>query len=631
MTASEVESLLAAPPFAGLDAEFAGLMGRLAAGPSPALRLAAALVSRRRSEGEVCLDLSRAAGQVVENDGGFLCRTPSLPDWISALRSSPEVVGEPGTRRPLILEGARLYWHRYWDYEHRLATMLSTRAAAPATSEDDPGRVASLLAVLFPGTRTDMPNWQKVAAFLAFRNRLTVLLGGPGTGKTRTVSRALALLLAQEGPGLRVSVTAPTGKAAARLRSAIRNAKRELEESVPAMAALDDEVRTIHRLLRIHPETGVPRFDARNPLDADVLVVDEASMVDLALMTKLVAALPETSRLILIGDRDQLAAVEAGSVLGDLAPPGGGNWFSPALCAEILAASGVRAPEADSAVPTLADRCIELQASHRFGEGSAIQRASRCVNAGDASGALEVLSEQSTPDRGGDDAIWQTLPSRERLRESLRAVVHTGFARLFHTTDPRTALEAMDQFRILTAIRSGPYGVEGMNQLIADLLRELGWIRGETWYAGRQVLVTANDPESGLFNGDLGVVLPDPEGHLAVWFSDPDGSPRRVSTARLPPHETAFALTVHKSQGSEFDEVLLVLPERPSRVVTRELVYTGLTRARRRATIWSREAVFRDAISRRIERASGLRERFWGPGGRNSAPRSRNPMTTSPE
>lgn len=611
MNASEVESLLAAPPFAGLDAEFAGLMERLSGSSNPALRLAAALVSRRRSEGEVCLDLSRAAEQVVENDEGHHCRTPSLQVWISTLRTSPEVVGKPGARRPLILEGTRLYWHRYWDYEHRLANMLSARAAAPAIPGDDSGRVASLLAVLFPGTRPDAPDWQKVAAFLAFRNRLTVLLGGPGTGKTRTVSRALALLLAMEGPDLRVSVTAPTGKAAARLRSAIRNAKRELAESVPAMASLDDEVRTIHRLLRIHPETGIPRFDARNPLDADVLVVDEASMVDLALMTKLMAALPETSRLILIGDRDQLAAVEAGSVLGDLAPPGGGNAFSPARCAEIFAATGVRVPESDPAVSPLGDRCIELQASHRFGEGSAIQRASRCVNAGDASGALAVLGEVSTPDRGGDDAVWQTLPSRDRLREALRPVVRSGYARVFKASDPREALEAMDQFRILTAIRSGPYGVEGVNQLIADLLRETGWIRGETWYAGRQVLVTANDPESGLFNGDLGVVLPDSEGHLAVWFSDPDGSPRRVSTARLPSHETAFALTVHKSQGSEFEEVLLVLPERPSRVVTRELVYTGLTRARRKATLWSRESVFRDAVSRRIERASGLRARLW--------------------
>ena len=611
MNASDVDSLLAASPFAGLDAEFARLMERLSGSLNPTLRLAAALVSRRRSEGEVCLDLTRTAGRIVENDEGHRCRTPSFSEWISTLQSSPAVVGKPGARRPLILDGTRLYWHRYWDYEHRLAAMLSARASATSIEENDPGRIASLLAVLFPGAHTDAPDWQKVAAFLAFRNRLTVLLGGPGTGKTRTVSRALALLLALEGSDLRVSVTAPTGKAAARLKSAIRNAKRELAESVPAMAGLEDEVRTIHRLLRIHPETGVPRFDARNPLDADVLVVDEASMVDLALMTKLVAALPETSRLILIGDRDQLAAVESGSVLGDLAPIGGGNRFSHGLCAEIFAATGVRVQEADPGASLLADRCVELQASHRFGEGSAIQRASRCVNAGDAQGALAVLGEVPTPDRDGDDAVWQTLPSRERLREALRSFVHTGFARLFQSTDPQGALEAMDQFRILTAIRSGPYGVEGMNQLIADLLRESGWIRGETWYAGRQVLVTANDPESGLFNGDLGVALPGPEGRLAVWFADPDGTPRRVSPTRLPPHETAFALTVHKSQGSEFDEVLLVLPERPSRVVTRELVYTGLTRARRRVTVWSRDSVFRDAVSRRIERASGLRERLW--------------------
>jgi len=615
MTSAELDRLLVGPPFAGLDAEFAALLERMEGGSRPELRLAAALVSRRRSEGQVCLDLAMASGVSVENDAGATVMTPSLNAWQTALGRSSEVVGGPGELKPLVLEGHRLYWRRYWDYEQRLATALQTRVQETPAAVEVP-RLREGLKRLFPGGALEEPDWQQVAAFLVVRHRLTVILGGPGTGKTRTVARALALLFELQGPSLRVAVAAPTGKAAARLQATIRRAKVELGAVVPALAALSDDVKTVHRLLKVKPGTGCPHFDAANPLPLDVLVVDEASMVDLALMTKLVSALPATARLVLLGDKDQLAAVEAGSVLGDLAAGRESNRYSSGLSAAFAETMGIALPVTGGKASPLADCFVELRANHRFGTDSGIYRASQCVNHGDAAGALRSLRHRtvSPQEEAGTEgqALWQELPGRAELRRALRQTVRSRFGPMCGATDPLAALQAMETFRILAAVRSGPFGVEGLNLLIVDLLREAGTIAGGPWYSGRQVLVTANDPEAGLFNGDLGVVLTGTDGTPAVWFSDVDGAPRRVTPSRLPPHETAFALTVHKSQGSEFDEVLLILPERPSPVVTRELVYTGLTRARRRTEIWSREGAFREAVSRRTDRASGLRERLWG-------------------
>lgn len=631
MTSTELDPLLAGPPFAGLDAEFANLMERLNGGERPELRLAAALVSRRRSEGQVCLDLAAEADGTVENESDQSLRTPALDPWIASLRGADAVVGGPGEEKPLILEGTRLYWRRYWDYEQRLATALNARADGPAHGAEPSGLGAGLKK-LFPGATTGEPDWQQVAAFLVVRNRLTVILGGPGTGKTRTVARALALLLELHGTTLRIAVAAPTGKAAARLQATIRRARTELADVVPSIAALSDEVRTIHRLLKVNPSSGRPRFDAENPLPLDLLVVDEASMVDLALMTKLVAALPASARLVLLGDKDQLAAVEAGSVLGDLAAGAARNRFSTGLCAAFASTTGETLPATAGSAPALGDCFVELTANHRFGSDTGIFRVSQCVNGGDAAGALQAMSRRTSPESPEvvGEAAWRDLPARDELRQVLRDPVLAGFGPVCRATDPAAALESMERFRVLAAVRAGPYGVEGLNLLIVDLLREAGLVGGGNWYVGRQVLVTSNDPEARLFNGDLGVVLPGPDGHPGVWFMDLDGAPRRVAPSRLPSHETAFALTVHKSQGSEFDEVLLVLPERSSPVVTRELVYTGVTRARRRTELWSREGVFREAVFRRTERASGLTVRLWGERATRLAGPLRTPVPPPP-
>jgi exodeoxyribonuclease V alpha subunit len=334
-------------------------------------------------------------------------------------------------------------------------------------------------------------------------------------------------------------------------------------------------------------------------------------MVDLAMMSRLASALRPDARLILLGDRDQLASVEAGAVLGDICDTGTVHRFSKKFCEELADLTG--APPsceiAEAETSGLADGIVELQRSYRFGESSGIRAASRAVNEGDGDEALRLA-------RSGefDDIGWQALPARAELETALTKPVRQAFgAYLDRLDDPEAAFSAFNGFRLLCAVRSGPFGVENVNRLVERILRRSGMIQGGgEWYPGRPVMVTRNDYSLRLFNGDVGLALPDGKGGTAAFFPEEGGGIRRVAPLRLPEHETVFAMTVHKSQGSEFDRVLLLLPDADVPVLTRELVYTGLTRAIRRADIWAAPSIFRDAVRRPIRRASGLRDALWG-------------------
>ncbi len=611
MSVSAMRSESTGVTFEALDLEFARLMERLSGGSNAALRGAAALVSRQRAQGDVCLELRRAAGTSVELAPGESVTLPELSVWRDQLQSA-SVVGGPGAVTPLILDSQdRLYLRRYWWYEQEVSAALEQRIKRDSDEgEPDRARLRVLLDTLFPTVGRGV-DWQRVAAFAATRRRLCLISGGPGTGKTTTVVRILALLLElSPARALRIAVTAPTGKAAARLQDSLRLQKTELEARVASAAGLPTDVETIHRLLGARPGSPYFRHDSRNPLPVDILVVDEASMVDLALMAKLLLAVPPHARVLLLGDKDQLASVEAGNVLGDLSADPELNRFTADFIREYSAAGGPVLPARSSAVYALSDVVIQLQRSHRFSEGSGIQRVSAAVNRGDADRVLLELERCRADASGG--VLGRPVPGRHLLREALRSTVIEGFGALMRAADAEQALLAMTGFRVLAAVRDGPYGVAALNALMVELLDEAGLVEGAgDGFRGRQVMVTSNDYSANLFNGDLGVVWPDERGRPMVWFPSPDRGVRRVSPARLPAHETAFALTVHKSQGSEFESVLLILPDRVSRVLTRELVYTGLTRARERTEVWFSEAVLREAIGRRTERASGLRDRLW--------------------
>ncbi len=597
---------------APIDRHFADLMARLSGG-SPEVKLAAALVSHYRREGHICVDLEeyeqKPPPAEMVADLGF-ASWPGGTSLVQRLRSA-SVVGRPGDFKPLVLdESGRLYLHRYWEYETALAEAIArlAKGSAPLVDQQE---LRKGLTRLFPRNGGEDVDWQLVAAFAAILKRLCIISGGPGTGKTRTVVVLLALLLEQH-PALRVALAAPTGKAAARLQEALKHAKATLPCAQAAKDRLPTEASTIHRLLGSIPDSAFFRHDADNPLPFDVIVIDEASMVDLALMAKLVAAIPPSARLILLGDKDQLASVEAGAVLADLCNGGGQHRFSDKFIAEFKSLTGQKLPSevVGGRASDLSDCIVELRKNYRFGEQSGISRLSQTVKGGDSEKALEVLCNSCDPE--SSQVCWKPLPPPVGLKAALKPIVLSRYQDYLQAGSPAEALEALSRFRILCALRSGPYGVESLNRLVEEILSEAGLIVANArFYAGRPVMVVRNDYNLRLFNGDIGVVLPNDAKELRACFAGTEQTIRDFMPIRLPEHETAYAMTVHKSQGSEFERVLLVLPGEDSRVLTRELVYTGLTRASKEVELWSDLAVFATAVRRRTSRRSGLREALW--------------------
>ncbi|MYN03364.1 exodeoxyribonuclease V subunit alpha [Pseudoduganella sp. DS3] len=616
---------------------FARFVTSLAAQGSDAagtpLALACLLLSELEGRGHSCLQLAALADDPSpmlgwsDDDWPALCaEAGALPQgaaaWQAYLQACPQVLSWPGGAdhgQPLVLAGGRLYLRRYWSDENTVADAVRGRTGA-GSAGPAPALLRQWLDRLFThATREGGVDWQKIACAVAARGGLAVITGGPGTGKTYTVARLLALLFAVEGEqagNLRVALAAPTGKAAARLKQAIDDALEKLEVGLDgalplrALAERMGGARTLHSLLGARPDTRAFRHNAANPLDVDVLIVDEASMVHLEMMAALLEALPPTARLILLGDKDQLASVEAGSVLGDLCHDAQAGGYDAATAAFVQAATGQDiGPEYLGHAGALAQQTVMLRQSRRF--GGPIGQLALAVNQGDAEAARAVLRADSAGQLHWNEAAQQEDMLRlaaEGYRPFLQ-LVQQGSGGHEHDAWAAGVLQAFESFRLLCAVREGEWGVTGLNDSIAQRLESLGLLkrRGE-WYVGRPVMVTRNDYATGVYNGDIGLVLPDPEraGSLRVYFSDA-GKVRSVLATRLRNVDTAFAMTVHKSQGSEFSHTVLVLPREASSVLARELVYTGITRARQRFTLLTpNPGVLPDAIRRRTERTSGL-------------------------
>ena len=585
-------------PFSEIDIHFAKLMTRFSRKKIRDLFLAAALVSHATSEGHICIDIS---SKFDDNHS-----------WRKELYSS-NVVGKPGDYKPLILDNkSRLYLYRYWQYEKALADNINKRADTQIEGLDVP-LLKEGLSRLFPQSQEGKTDRQKVAALVSVVKGFCVISGGPGTGKSTVIAKVLALILEQEKANkIRIALAAPTGKAAARLQEAIKAGKETLPVGDHIKEAIIPEASSIHRLLGTIPGSPYFRHNAKNPLPVNAVVIDEASMVDLALMSKLVQAIPPNARLILLGDKDQLASVEAGSVLGDICDTGHIHGFSQRFSKKLkqIVDCGVELFSNSSNGPGIRDCVVELKRSYRFGIDSGIGKVSQAINKGDGSLALSLLKNDNY-----NDVRWNALPTSKTLHKSLRDVVIQGYGSYLEASDPMEIFRLYKQFRLMCVLRKGPYGVSAINILVEQILRGENLITMEKgWYRGRPVLITRNDYNLGLYNGDIGIILPDPasENNLRAFFLSPDGSLRRFLPVRLPVHETAYAITVHKSQGSEFDKTLLLLPDRYTPVLTRELIYTGITRARKNVEVWGIEGVFLDAIKQRIERTSGLRDAIWG-------------------
>lgn len=645
-----------------LDRAFVAFLHELEPETDPLVLLAAALTSHQLGHGHVCLDLFEtlkapdfALSLPPEGDvqGGVLLLPSQLLEtldgahWCKVLASSPLVALaadpiETAQTRPLVLSSKRLYLRRYWTYERRIDAALRQRLMQQEPTPDDlPQRLNGLFGGAEPAAVID---WQKLACALATRSAFSIITGGPGTGKTTTVVRLLALLQApavEAGHPLRIRLAAPTGKAAARLTESISQQVQSLQVAEAVRAAIPSDVTTVHRLLGSRPGTRHFRHHAGNRLPLDVLVVDEASMIDLEMMANLLDAMPAHARLVLLGDKDQLASVEAGAVLGDLCRDAEGGWYSPqtrqwleSVSGESLQGSGLH-EDRDGSHP-LAQQVVMLRHSRRFGEGSGIGQLARRVNQQLADEARQLLAAGSYDDvyslplKGEHDHKLERLlleghgngPQGYRHYLSVLRDQRPSSTRPLEHADwidwAREVLQAFDTFQLLCAVRKGPWGVEGLNQRITAALLKARLIESDQqWYEGRPVLMTRNDYGLGLMNGDIGIALklPEREGAeigktvLRVAFprNDGQGGVRFVLPSRLNDVETVYAMTVHKSQGSEFAHTALILPDALNPVLTKELIYTGITRARHWFTlIEPRAGVFQEAVLRKVKRLSGL-------------------------
>jgi exodeoxyribonuclease V alpha subunit len=593
-----------------LDVQFAMML--TSPEENPALALAAATLSRDAGEGHVCLPLSRLCldekltGTARDVWARLFAKAGNPQQWQELLLATPAVsLGDAPT--PLILSGDRLYLNRMWRNELTVARFFSEQNQPIAIDET---RLSEILAGLF--TPVEGVDWQKVAAAVALTRRISVISGGPGTGKTTTVARLLAALIQMsEGERCRIRLAAPTGKAAARLTESLGSALSKLPLSEEQKALFPSEASTLHRLLGAQPGSQRMRYHADNPLHLDVLVVDEASMIDLPMMSRLIDALPPHGRVIFLGDRDQLASVEAGAVLGDICA-----WvnagYTADRAAELSRLTGADIPAGEGMhAGGLRDSLCLLQKSYRFGSHSGIGQLAQAVNKGDKSAVTQVFRQ------GFDDITLKPLRTSDEY-EAMLGDAQTGYARylqcLRDNASPEVILAAFGEFQLLSALREGPYGVSGLNEQLERVLTRQRWItlpKHSRWYDGRPVMISRNDSALGLFNGDIGVALDRGQG-LRVWFMMPDGTVKSFQPSRLPEHETAWAMTVHKSQGSEFDHAALILPAQPTPLLTRELVYTAITRARQRLSLYADENLLTQAIVARTERRSGLAAFFAG-------------------
>ncbi|MGV0983632.1 MAG: exodeoxyribonuclease V subunit alpha [Limnohabitans sp.] len=632
-----------------IDSALAEQLHRLDPQAPAALLVAAAVLAQMEGRGHTCLPVAALCDAPAALLGWpqawldgplglhalWATMPRDVPGWRQQLQASClRAADAPDAGQPLVLGGTAdaplLYLRRYAGYEQRVGQGLLQRAGEPLPV---PQAAARVWLDRFFTPRADL-DWQKMACAVALRARLSVITGGPGTGKTYTAARLLALLLALHDTGnpLRVALAAPTGKAAARLKQSIDKALQDLP--VPADAGLDlkalvermGPARTLHSLLGARPDSRQFRHHAAHPLDVDVLIVDEASMVHLEMMDALLQALPPHARLVLLGDKDQLASVEAGAVLGDLCRDAAQGHYSAETVQFVQAVAGQTLGAAYLAAgmsaPPLAQQTVMLRESRRF--GGPIGQLALAVNGGDATAAMAAL--QSADAGSGAQPLWAQQASSPQAVCDLAcgalgkpsyadylACIAAGPVAGAHEAWIQSVLLAFDRFRILCAVRQGEWGTEGLNAAVQKALADQGGLKAQgEWFAGRPVMVTRNDAQLGVFNGDVGVALPNAQGALKVWFLDGDQL-RSVSVTRLAHVETAFAMTVHKSQGSEFLHTALVLPPGGADVLSRELVYTGITRAREQfSLIEAQHGLLEAAIARPSVRASGLRQ-WWAP------------------
>lgn len=614
-----------------LDLRFAQM---LVEDENPILLFIFAYLSAQTGAGHVCLPLNIIKeNQLFDGRQDELARDiwqrmgePSTHQIIEALIHS-HCVNQSGDNSPspIILDNGLLYLQRMWSYEEKVAQFF--RQEHPVV-EIDENALIKALNQLFPIIKDNKEtNWQKVAASVAITSPISIISGGPGTGKTTTVAKILAafvMLTSNEKPIIQLA--APTGKAAARLTESLGKALAQLALSEEEYKWMPKQAQTIHRLLGAQPESQQVRYHKDNPLQLDILVVDEASMVDLPMMARLIDALPPQCHVIFLGDKDQLASVEAGAVLGDICRFADDGLSQKRfdkidyLTQGELSKSAAIISVSNTPVSVVSDSLCLLRKSYRFGSNSGIGQLAFAVNQGQTKTALTLLKKAViTPQQiemalDTQDVNFIPLESDENyllMIQDAAQAYRQYLSLIAENATPDAILNAFNQYRLLCALREGPFGVSGLNDRIEMLLHRQRLIRRPTNsyqsdYIGRPIMIQRNDSTLGLFNGDIGIMLNNDEGEMKAFFQLPDGTLKAIQPSRLPQHETAYVMTVHKSQGSEFTHTALVLPEKFSPVVSRELLYTALTRAKQKLSLYASEYMVKMAIQTRIQRRSGL-------------------------
>ncbi|MCO6539428.1 MAG: exodeoxyribonuclease V subunit alpha [Gilliamella sp.] len=561
-------------------------------------------LSKEVRSGHVCLDLAYLDESTIESQLWLQLDSPNAQDWKIALEQAydSQVVSDGTNLSPLIFIENKLYFQRMWLDEQNVAQYFNHTALDKELSYNTD--LTTVLNQLFIQNQTEI-DWQKVAVAAALTRKVAIISGGPGTGKTTTVAKILAGILLTN-PHARIITSAPTGKAASRLTESL---SRTIEQLDFAPLNIKAEAITLHRLLGAKADNRSFKHDKNNPLHVDVLVIDEASMVDLNMMARVIEALPNSARLILLGDKDQLSSVEAGAVFGDLCTFIS-HGYSKARAKELSQLTGYDVPACQQTAKITDSICL-LQKSYRFNESSGIGLLANAVKAGCSTSVKKLLLDESL-----SDIQYHALSSQQAYED----VLHDSINHYKHylnvikqngTDDIALVLSKFAEYRLLCAVREGHFGVEGLNKQIELLLakNKLIYLKNkEAWYVGRPIMILRNSASLGLYNGDIGITLKaeHDSSKLRVYFPFADGSIKGFSPFRLPEHETAYAMTIHKSQGSEFDDVNIILPTDNSPLLNRSLLYTAITRAKKTVSIYATEAILLQAIKSQTQRHSGL-------------------------
>ena len=557
------------------------------------------LVQYEVSQGNVCIrvesieEKSRALNWVT---------VPTENDFIPSMLAS-NIVGTDKDKMPLILDGHRLYLNRFYHNEKSIGDYLLLRTDKTEVSNTTKQQIQTLF------DPSDEIDFQQLAIVNSLKQSLSIISGGPGTGKTWTVGKILEVLLQQDSsqPSIKIQLAAPTGKAAARLSESIQSLRKTMSVDEKTKQLIPQKAITLHRLLGIHRYTHRARYHQNNLLDCDVLVLDEASMIDQQMMAMICKAIPQNCKLILLGDKDQLSSVEAGSVFADLCGGLRQTSFSEAYCEDLRQNFDLQI-SAQQTHYKLADNVVVLHKSRRFDDTSGIGQLARLIKHGEVDASLDLL-KHSQPLSGLN---WQSVSAQDMLAQ-FRQQRDQTYNLMVSADSIQHAFEQFHQFQILCAVWAGPMGVDSMNTLIEQ------WIKAENhidltqeYYQGKPLIMMQNLHPFDIQNGDIGILWPDDQGQLRVWFQQSKTECRSLSLSQCPTHKTAYAITVHKSQGSEYEHVLMVLPETITPVSTRELLYTGITRAISSVEIWASEQILKASIQQKTERVSGLMQRLYG-------------------